>query len=123
MIAFMVDEFSTQQNTPQYDAPPTFRDLYTVAKDYFENNFDQYVRLSLSKSQHQFMLGYRDHPKIQYLQYSFVLGDLNPKQISLHDMEKVLRSPTEPAFFQQVSSEKRPPEPGASIDVSFNNSK
>lgn len=97
MIVFMVDEFLTQQNTQQYDTPPTFRDLYIAAKDYFEIKFDRYAEMELSKDQHQFMLAYKDYSGIQALEACMILS-----KMTLPDMEKKLKKANKQfAFFKK----------------------
>ena len=91
IFAFLVDGFLTEQNTNK-EAPPTFRDLYVVAKDYFENKFDLYCKLGLSKAQHEFMLAYRDHPKIENLLSRLKSCELKADQLTLPAMEKELKT-------------------------------
>jgi len=91
MIAFLVDGFLTEQHTNK-ETPPTFRDLYVVAKDYFENKFKQYTDLELSKQQHEFMLVYRNHPKLSQLIGRFESQELKADAMTLDALEKSLKS-------------------------------
>ena len=91
MIAFLVDGFLTEQHANR-ETPPTFRDLYVVSKDYFENKFEHYAQLQLSKQQHEFMLVYRHHPKLPQLISRLESGELSAREMTLDDMEKLLNT-------------------------------
>ncbi|MCX7120604.1 MAG: hypothetical protein NTZ67_02330 [Gammaproteobacteria bacterium] len=84
IIAFLIDGFLTEQNTNK-ESPPTFRDLYVVADDYFKNKFKQYNELGLSKAQHEFMLIYRDHSKLPGLLYRLILKELRADKLTSHE--------------------------------------
>ena len=91
LIAFLVDEFLTEQQTNK-ETPPTFRDLYVFSTDYFENKFGYYAELGLSNKQHEFMLVYRDHPKFSQLIARFESKPLNASGMTLDAMYEALKS-------------------------------
>lgn len=91
MISFLVDSFLTEQNKNK-EVPPTFRDLYVLAKDYFENKFDQYCDLGLSKEGHEFMLVYRNHIHLPRLINAFEAGNLVASKMTLDELSKALTS-------------------------------
>lgn len=91
MIAFLIDGFLVAEKTNK-DAPPTFRDLDVVTKKYFEDKFKKYCEWGLSNEQHEFMLVYRNHPKIRQLFDRFESGELIAKEITLTDMLELLQA-------------------------------
>jgi hypothetical protein len=91
MISFLVDGFLKEQQSNK-ETPPTFRDLYVVSKDYFENKFERYARLGFSKQQHEFMLVYRNHPKLSSFIERFESQELKANGMTLDEFDKSLKS-------------------------------
>ena len=101
IIAFLVDGFLTEQHTDR-ETPPTFRDLYVVAHDYFENKFKHYAKakLKFSKQQHEFMLVYRNHPQLPHFIARFASQELKAGDMTLDALENLLRlTGSQPTLF------------------------
>ncbi|MCX7120667.1 MAG: hypothetical protein NTZ67_02650 [Gammaproteobacteria bacterium] len=90
MINYLVSEFLLEQSISR-EVAPTFRDLYDIAKTYFNDFFDRYVQCNLSMDQHKFMLVYRCHPQHANLLFQFEHNTLDPKKMGLLEMNNALR--------------------------------
>lgn len=90
MMRFLVDEFLLEQ-TINCSEKPTFRDLESVAAEYFEKNYTRYVALHLNENQHQFMLIYKNHSCLPLLLQKIERGEIKIEEKTTSDsLEKEL---------------------------------
>lgn len=93
LIDYLASEYLIAKNSQANDAHLSFRNLYTIAENYFKNHFNAYEKLGFTLEQHKFMLAYQNHENIDYLRDRFNQGTLDPKAITPYTMEKMLKNP------------------------------
>jgi hypothetical protein len=105
MSAYLVDSFLTEQKTTK-ETPPTFREFYRVAQEYFTSKIALYERLELSKEQHEFMLVYRQHPGLDQLLSRLDSKELKAQNMTLDELRKQLKSSSRLLLFGAKKSEE-----------------
>ncbi|MCX7121160.1 MAG: hypothetical protein NTZ67_05250 [Gammaproteobacteria bacterium] len=91
IINFVVDEFLTQQNKKEFDSPPTFRDLENFCSTFFESTYPLF-RATLSFEQYQFMLSYRNHPRMKIITEHLLSGVINARETSVAALVEKLKT-------------------------------